>query len=61
MAMGISQVLYEAIKEIERELALPTMAADPRRKEIVALLEQMKSVQERLDAELTEIDDGDPA
>ena len=58
--MGISQVLYEAVKEIERELASPIMAADPRRKEIAALLEQMKYVQERLDAELTEIDDGDP-
>jgi hypothetical protein len=59
--MGISQVLYEAIQELERELALPTMAADPRRKEIAALVEQMKSVQEKLDAELTEIDDGDPS
>ena len=58
--MGISQVLYEAIREIERELALPAMAADPRRTEIITLVQQMKVVQERIDAELTEIDDGDP-
>ena len=58
--MGISQVLYEAIREIERDLALPAMAADPRRTEIIALVQQMKGVQERMDAELTEIDDGDP-
>ena len=58
--MGISQVLYEAIREIERELALPAIAADPRRTEIITLVQQMKVVQERIDAELTEIDDGDP-
>jgi hypothetical protein len=58
--MGVSQILYEAIQELETELKLPAMAADPRRKEIVALLDQMKTVQEKLDAELTEIDDGDP-
>jgi hypothetical protein len=58
-AMCISQVLYEAIQKIEYDLALPAMAADPRRNEIVALLSQMEDVQEQLDSEPTEIDDGD--
>jgi hypothetical protein len=57
--MCISQVLYEAIQKIETDLALPTMATDPRRSEIVALLSQMEDVQEQLDSEPTEIDDGD--
>jgi hypothetical protein len=57
--MCISQVLYEAIQKIETDLALPTMASDPRRREIVALLSQMEDVQEQLDSEPTEIDDGD--
>ena len=57
--MCISQVLYEAIQKIESDLALQAMVADPRRNEIVALLSQMEVVQEQLDSEPTEIDDGD--
>ena len=58
-AMCISQVLYEAIQKIESDLASPAMATDPRRNDIVALLSQMEVVQEQLDSEPTEIDDGD--
>ena len=59
--MGISQLLYEAIQKIDRELAQPAMVADPRRKDILVLLIHMKEVQEKLDTDLTEIDDGDPS
>jgi hypothetical protein len=59
--MGISQLLYEAIQKIDHELAQPTMVVDPRRKDIIVLLIHMKEVQQKLDADQTEIDDGDPS
>ena len=58
MAIATSQILYEAIPKIEADLALPEMAGSSLRKEITALVAHMKEVQRKLDAELTEIDDG---
>jgi hypothetical protein len=59
MAMATSQVLYDAIPKIEADLALPAMASSSLRKEISALLAHMKEVQRKLDAERTELDEGD--
>jgi hypothetical protein len=54
--MGISQVLFEAIQQIEAELNTPGQFGELLRLEIAALVKRMKEVQQKLDSELTEID-----
>jgi len=51
----ISQVLFDAIREIEAELQKPGEYGPLRGKEIAGLLDRMKELQRKLDQELTEI------
>jgi len=57
--MGISQVLFDAIQQIEAELQTPVQFGELLQQEIAALVKRMKEVQQKLDSELTEIDRND--
>ncbi len=57
--MGISQVLFDAIQQIEAELRKPAEYGPLLGKEIEGLLARMKELQGRLDQELTEVETND--
>ena len=57
--MGISQVLFDAIQRLEIELKAPPEYGQMLQQEITALVERMKVIQRKLDAELTEIETSD--
>jgi len=59
--MSISQTLFDAITSIEAELLKPGEYGELLGQEIAALVKRMKDVQQKLDAELTEIDSNDDA
>jgi prefoldin subunit 5 len=59
LPMGISQTLFDAIQSIEAELNTPGEFGEVLRQEIASLVQRMKEVQRKLDAELTEIDTSD--
>ena len=54
--MSVSQVLFDAIEAIEAELQKPTEYGELLRQEIAVLVKRMREVQQKLDSELTEID-----
>jgi hypothetical protein len=54
--MSISQVLFDAIQRLELELKSSAEYGQALQREITELIERMKVVQRKLDAELTEID-----
>jgi hypothetical protein len=57
--MSASQVLFDAIQTLEAELQKPREYGELLHLELVALVQRMKEVQQKLDVELTEIDTGD--
>jgi hypothetical protein len=54
--MSVSQVLFDAIQALEAELQAPGQYGELLQQEIAGLVKRMKEVQQKLDSELTEID-----
>jgi hypothetical protein len=54
--MGISQILFDAIQSIERELNTSGEFGEDLRRDIAVLVGRMKEVQRSLDSEATEMD-----
>ena len=57
--MSISQLLFDAIKTLEAEVQQRSEYGELLRQEILALIQHMKDVQQKLDAEPTEIESGE--